>query len=136
MSLKGVSFVKVCPNCGSPLLSDLGVCSVCSTTHAEYVTGSQQNAPQQQNQGQSAAEDAQGKRLAKASLICGISGICIAGIILGTLAIIFSRKAKKKGYKGGIATAGFVLGIIGAVAAVLLVIALILVISLKVPIRW
>gem|GEM_PF-6394762 len=129
--------MKVCPNCGSPLLSDLGVCSVCSTTHAEYVTGSQQNAPNpQQNQGQSDTEDAQGKRLAKASLICGISGICIAGIILGTLAIIFSRQAKKKGYEGGIATAGFVLGIIGAVAAVLLVIALILVISLKVPIRW
>ena len=49
---------------------------------------------------------------AKISLICGILGNIIAGPIFGTIAIIQSRKAKRLGYPGGIAKAGFVLGII------------------------
>jgi len=51
-----------------------------------------------------------------ASLVCGILGIVIPyiGLILGILAIVFSRKQKKI-QPNGLATAGFVLGIIGVV---------------------
>jgi len=60
-----------------------------------------------------------GYKAAKISLICGIVGIFIAGIILGIIAILQSNKARNLGYDGGIAKAGFVLGIIDIVLAVI-----------------
>lgn len=64
-----------------------------------------------------------GKGLATASLICSIFSIIlfymglfsVFGIILGIIAIVTSACAKKKGFVGGMATAGLVMGIIGTV---------------------
>ena len=54
-----------------------------------------------------------GKGLAIAAMVCGIVSFFCFGIILGVLAIIFGAVAKNKGYRGGMATAGIVLGAIG-----------------------
>ena len=49
---------------------------------------------------------------ATASLVCGIIGFFIAGLILGIVAIVQGNKAKRLGYPGGKATVGVVLGVI------------------------
>lgn len=64
-----------------------------------------------------------GKGLATASLVCSIFSIIlfymglfsVFGIILGIIAIVTGACAKKKGFVGGMATAGLVMGIIGTV---------------------
>ena len=64
-----------------------------------------------------------GKGLATASLICSIFSLiilytgpfAIVGVILGIIAIVTAACAKKKGFVGGMATAGLVMGIIGVV---------------------
>lgn len=68
-----------------------------------------------------------GKNLATASLIMGIASLvfwwmswgAIIGIGLGIAAAICGSKAKKQGFVGGMATAGMVTGIIGAVLGVI-----------------
>ena len=64
-----------------------------------------------------------GKGLAIASLVCGIVSFFCFGVILGLLAVIFGGVAKSKGYKGGMATAGIVLGVIGLALYVVMLIA-------------
>jgi hypothetical protein len=70
---------------------------------------------------------------ATASLVCGIVGLFLCGVVLGPLAIYFGNQAKKEisasggRYSGdGLATAGIVLGII---AVVVFVISMIYIIS-------
>ncbi len=62
----------------------------------------------------------QASKTATSSLVCGIVGLFVAGIILGIVAIAQGNKAKQLGYQGGKATAGIVLGIIDIVLLVLL----------------
>lgn len=62
----------------------------------------------------------QASKTATSSLVCGIVGLFVAGIILGIVAIAQGNKAKQLGYQGGKATAGIVLGIIDIVLVVLL----------------
>ena len=88
----------VCNNCGTPNVEEAFVCSNCGAP----LTATVQNTDN-------------GKNFAIASLVLGIVSIFCFGIIVGTLAIVFSRMAKSKGYPGGMATAGFVCGIIGLV---------------------
>ena len=64
----------------------------------------------------------QASKTATSSLVCGIIGLFVAGIILGIVAIAQGNKAKQLGYQGGKATAGIVLGIIDIVLLVLLLI--------------
>ena len=52
--------------------------------------------------------------LATAALVCGIISLFLYGFVLGVLAIIFAAVAKKNGNTSTKATAGLVLGIIGA----------------------
>lgn len=64
-----------------------------------------------------------GKGQATASLICSIFSLvvsymgpfAIVGVILGIIAIVTSACAKKKGFIGGMATAGLTMGIIGTI---------------------
>ena len=64
-----------------------------------------------------------GKGLATASLICSIFSLIvfymgwfsIVGVILGIIAIVTASCAKKKGFIGGMATAGLTMGIIGTI---------------------
>ena len=66
--------------------------------------------------------DEQASKAATSSLVCGIVGLFVAGIILGIIAIAQGNKAKQLGYQGGKATAGIVLGIIDIVLVVLFLI--------------
>jgi len=59
---------------------------------------------------------------ATGSLVCGIIGFFVAGLILGLVAITQSKKAKRLGYVGGKATAGMVLGVIDVIAWAILVV--------------
>jgi len=61
-----------------------------------------------------------GKGLAIAGLVCGIVSFFCFGIVLSILAIIFGGVAKSKGFRGGMATAAIVLGVIALVLTVIL----------------
>jgi hypothetical protein len=62
--------------------------------------------------------------LAVASLVCGIVGVLIFGIILGPLAVIFGAVGLSRANNGasgkGMAVAGLVLGLIAAILAIIL----------------
>lgn len=101
----------ICPICGANNEDNVMFCAQCGAD----MTGTQQNnyAPVQKEE--------PGKGMGIASLICGILGltICCGSGIPNILAIIFAIVAKKKGNKGALPTVGLILGIIGAVFAVL-----------------
>lgn len=63
---------------------------------------------------------APGKGLAVAGLVLGIISFFCIPVVTGLLGIIFGGVAKSKGYRGGMATAGIVCGIIGIVGAILI----------------
>jgi uncharacterized Tic20 family protein len=58
----------------------------------------------------------EGEKAARTSLILGIIGLFVFGIILGPLAIVKAKKAERLGVK---ATAGMVLGWIAAILSVI-----------------
>lgn len=63
-----------------------------------------------------------GKGFAIASLICGIVSLFCFAIITGVLGIVFGSVAKGKGFRGGMATAGIVCGVIGIVSWLIMII--------------
>ena len=67
----------------------------------------------------------QGNGLAIASLVCGIIGLLIFGVILGPLAAIFGGIALSRANRGasgkGMAIAGLVLGLIATILAIILI---------------
>lgn len=73
-----------------------------------------------------------GKGMATASLVLGILSFFCSGIILSILAIVFGSKAIAAGYTGSMAKAGRILGII---ALVLNIIALIVIFATQVMIE-
>lgn len=56
------------------------------------------------------------------ALICGFVGLFILGVVLGAVAIFFGERARRAG-AGGMATAGFILGIVDVALFVLLLVA-------------
>ncbi|MBR6502870.1 MAG: DUF4190 domain-containing protein [Clostridia bacterium] len=64
-----------------------------------------------------------GKGLGITSMVLGIISFFCASFITGILAIIFGGVAKSKGYRGGMATAGIVCGIISIALLVITIIA-------------
>lgn len=91
----------ICPRCGAQNMDGATNCSNCGVPFtAQPVYG----AP---------PSSTPGKGLAIASMVCGIVSFFCFGIILGVLAVIFGAVAKNKGYTGGMATAGIVLGVVG-----------------------
>lgn len=58
----------------------------------------------------------EGEKAGRVSLILGIVGLFVLGIVLGPLAIMQSRKAERLGHK---ATAGMVLGWIATIGGVI-----------------
>lgn len=53
---------------------------------------------------------------AKGSLICGIIGLFVAGIILGIVALVMANNSIKQNGPTGMAKAGRILGVIDIVA--------------------
>ena len=65
----------------------------------------------------------EGQSLAIAGFVCSLVSIFCCSIILGIIGIVLSNMAKSKGYTGGLATAGIVMGIIGLVGAIIVLFA-------------
>lgn len=105
-----------CPNCGTQNADSAQFCEKCGTqlVAQQPVNNQQQNQPTNQPM-------VPGKGFAITSLVCGIVSFFCFAIILGILAIVFGSVAKSKGYKGGMATAGIVLGIVGMALYVLMI---------------
>jgi hypothetical protein len=99
-----------CPHCGRHIQQRSQICRYCkrAPTPDGVYRGPQQAAPG-----------------ATASLVCGIIGLFICGIVLGIIAIVKANEAKRaiaadpRYTGGGMATAGLVLGIIDLVLHVL-----------------
>jgi len=110
-----------CPSCGAQFPEGTPYCNKCGERFAQNpLYGSDQQFPwQTQNQYQM---DLRANSAATASLVCGIIGLFIAGLILGIIAIVQGNKAKRLGYVGGKATAGITLGVIGLAAWAFIVI--------------
>jgi hypothetical protein len=66
--------------------------------------------------------------LAIASLVCGIAGFLVFGVVLGPLAVIFGAIGLSRANRGasgrGMAIAGLVLGVLATVIAIVLLVAI------------
>jgi hypothetical protein len=99
-----------CPHCGKHIAERAPICRYCkqAPTPDGLYRGPKENAPG-----------------AVASLVCGIIGLFLFGIVLGIVAIVNANKAKRliasdpRYGGGGMATAGLILGIICLVAFVI-----------------
>ncbi|MCL2628034.1 MAG: DUF4190 domain-containing protein [Oscillospiraceae bacterium] len=125
---------STCVGCGYPIAS-LKSTTNCGTAKASYLppfsqqasanqssynvhTAYQQNyAPSQEfyylqllQQNEQAA-----KKAATTSLVCGVIGLFIGGLIFGIIAIAQGNKAKRLGYIGKDASTGIVLGVISMI---------------------
>ena len=89
-------------------------CSNCGTNNAEGVAFCANcGAPLNANAPRPANAEQPAKGLSIASLVLGIVSLIMFAYIAGTLAIVFSCVAKKKGNTSKMTTAGLVLGIVG-----------------------
>ncbi len=95
--------MKYCSKCGTENQDAVAYCTNCGTPLNGVATG---NAVVP-------SAGTPGKGMAIASMVCGIVSFFCFGIVLGVLALIFGGVAKSKGYTGGMATAGIVLGCVG-----------------------
>lgn len=109
----------VCTNCGTQLAEGTTFCPNCGAQQAAPQAAPQ--APVQPAYGYQPvpAQKVPGKGLAVAGLIMGILSFFILPYVTGALGIIFGGVAKSKGYRGGMATAGIVCGIIGIALTIL-----------------
>lgn len=124
----------ICKNCGFDNNDQAQFCVSCGTPLEQPVEQQNYQQPnyqqpnyQQQpynngyNQYQQPA-NVPGKGFAVASMVLGIISFFCTPIITGLLGIIFGGVAKSKGYRGGMATAGIVCGIIGLALWLLMVV--------------
>ena len=101
-----------CLKCGAQNSDNAVTCSNCG---AAMTNVSGYNAVQ--------TNETAGKGFAIAGMVCGIVSMLCFPIILGVLAIIFGAVAKNKGYRGGMATAGIVLGAVAIALWLIMLIA-------------
>ncbi len=122
-----------CPICGRENNDNAMFCEGCGNALNGAQQAPQQNAYQQDpyqqnayqpNYNQAPAPAQPGKGLAIASLVLGIISFLCFPAITGTLGIIFGGVAKSKGFKGGMATAGIVCGVIGVALWLIMLIAM------------
>lgn len=118
----------LCNNCGKEVPDNATFCPSCGRSMgptdltpnpAEYPYQPYQQPNGSYNPNQQPAE-APGKGFAIASLVLGIVSFFCFAYIAGTLAIVFGGVAKNKGYRGNMATAGIVCGIIGIALMVIM----------------
>lgn len=117
--------MKVCSRCGAQNQDQAAVCYACGTQFPVP-----QANPYQQPMYPGVPAKVPGKGLAIAGMVCGIVGVCfgvfslgiawIYGVILGILGVVFGAVAKNKGYRGTMATAGIVLGIVSVALCIIL----------------
>lgn len=94
-----------CSNCGTNNADGATFCSNCGSSLGAQPAPSYNAAP--------ANAEQPAKGLSIASLVLGIISLIVFAYIAGTLAIVFSCVAKKKGNTSKMTTAGLILGIVG-----------------------
>lgn len=94
-----------CSNCGTNNADGATFCANCGTSLSAKPAASYNAAP--------ANAEQPAKGLSIVSLVLGIISLIVFAYIAGTLAIVFSCVAKKKGNTSKMTTAGLVLGIVG-----------------------
>lgn len=118
----------LCKNCGTLNDPNSKFCTSCGADLSLANEGETPVTPQPTYDAYNAAPQypvqnpQDGKGFAIASLVLGIVSFFCFAFISGTLGIIFGVVAKNKGYKGGMATAGIVCGVIGIVLWILMMI--------------
>ena len=141
-----------CPRCGQTLLNSTEIfCSNCgaeipaqqNTQHSTYskppsinITNRTESGPYSSPSYGSTPLPEPGKGEAIASLVTGLLGLLCLGIILGPVGIFLALSARKKGYIGGIGTAGLVISIITTALYVLLILFYILMIAMSISLGW
>ena len=116
----------ICTKCGHQVADGGVFCCFCGE---KLDTAGQQVQPFYSQQNYSAVHRHPGEGTATGALVCGIVGLFLAGLILGIIAIVQGKNAKKLGYTGGKATAGIVLGIVDIVGVVFILPAYILLLT-------
>ena len=109
---------KVCRQCSTMSETDKDFCPECGTKYFRGPTGSDQST--------AGVVVSNGK--ATASLVCGIIGLVVFGVILGVIAVVLAGSAKREMSREpsrysnhGSATAGQVLGIVDIVFGALFI---------------
>ena len=111
----------ICKTCGAHQPDSVRFCSACGLDLQP--AGPQVYAqPQYQNP--------EAVRAADTAFICGIIGLFVIGLILGIIAVVQARKAKRLGYTDSKASTGFVLGVVAIVINVLSFVGLVLAMGL------
>ncbi len=114
----------ICKNCGFDNNDQAQFCVSCGTPleqpvepqnyqQPNYQQPTYQQQPYNNGYNQYQQPAVPGKGFAIASMVLGIISFLCTPIITGLLGIIFGGVAKSKGYRGGMATAGIVCGVIG-----------------------
>ena len=101
-----------CKFCNAQVEDNATFCPSCGGDLRAQVNTNAGNFQPQQNYAANNAVPQIGKGLGIASLVTGLIAFFVVPLLFGALAIIFGGVAKSKGYRGGMATAGIVLGII------------------------
>ncbi len=125
---------KFCPKCGTPVESSQTSRTTGAgqqQTYQQTQTSQQQNYQQQTYQQTYQQQDTPGKSDAIGSMVLGIIAIVflffgwssVISVIMSIIGLILASNAKKKGYTGGMQTAGFVLCIINLFGGILIFIA-------------
>ena len=113
----------ICKNCGYENNDQSQFCVSCGAVLEQPQQTTYQQPYNQQynnfNQYQPTAP-VPGKGFAIAGMILGIVSFFCIPLITGILGIIFGAIAKSKGYRGGMATAGIVCGILGIIGWILM----------------
>ena len=113
----------VCNNCGAQNADGVRFCANCGADLAQQAPANNMYGQPQMMNPNPAPVPVPGKGLAIASLVLGIISLLCFPIVTGVLGIALGGAAKSKGYRGGMATAGIVCGIIGLAAWVVMLIA-------------
>ncbi len=124
---------KFCSKCGTPVDTPQAPGASASGRQNQQQAGQQtQQQQQQQYQYQGAySQEIPGRSEAIGSMVLGIVAIvfwwfgwsALASIVLAIVGLVLASNAKKKGYTGGIQTAGFVLCIVSLFGGILIFIA-------------
>ncbi|MBQ8550317.1 MAG: zinc ribbon domain-containing protein [Clostridia bacterium] len=105
-----------CTKCGKEITDGVKFCSHCG---AEVNSAKPAAAPAPKPVAPAVPAQMPGHDLAVASLCCSVGSLTVFPIVLGIVGIILGCVAKSQGYKGSLATAGIICGIISIILPII-----------------